>query len=91
MTVARSVAVVLERHVTLEVECIDRMYLNAYVPILQTEEGVAHFFRQHRGHRFASSSLMAPMSRALVSSIERFAKQEGIDVVAFEKGSARRR
>ena len=39
MSVARSVAEVLERHVTLEVECIDRMYLNAYVPILQTEGG----------------------------------------------------
>jgi len=86
MTVARSVAEVLERHVTLEVECIDRMYLNVYVPILQTEGGVAYFFREHLGHRFASSSLMAPMTRAFVTSIERFAEQEGIDIVRFEKG-----
>jgi len=49
---------VLERHVTLEVECIDRMYLNVYIPILQTERGVAYFFREQRGQRFPSSSLM---------------------------------
>ena len=43
MTVARSAAEVLSEHVTLEVECIDRMYLNLYVPILQREQGIAHF------------------------------------------------
>jgi hypothetical protein len=86
MTVARSVAEVLERHVTLELESIDRMYLNAYIPILQTTGGVAYFFREQRGHRFPSSSLMAPMTEAFVASIERFAEQEGIEVVRFEKG-----
>jgi len=35
--------------VTLEVEGIDRMYLNVYIPGLQREEGVACFFRFHRG------------------------------------------
>jgi hypothetical protein len=39
MTVARSVADVLSEHVTLEVECVDRMYLNLYVPGLQYEGG----------------------------------------------------
>jgi len=32
MTVARTVADVLAEHVTFEVECIDRMFLNVYVP-----------------------------------------------------------
>ena len=60
MTVAsRSVADILKQNVTLEVECIDRMYLNLYVPILPCPAGVAFFFRQHRGHDFASSALMA--------------------------------
>ena len=39
MTLARSVADVLADHVTLEVECIDRMYLNLYVPKLQYDAG----------------------------------------------------
>ena len=35
MKVARSVAEVLAEHTTLTLECIDRMYLNVYVPLLQ--------------------------------------------------------
>ena len=36
MNVARSVAEVSSRHAKLTLECIDRMYLNVYVPLLQT-------------------------------------------------------
>lgn len=86
MTVARTVAEVLEEHVTLETECIDRMYLNLYVPMLQSEGGIVHFWREHRGYTFASSALMAPMSRKFVERIERFAEQEAIDVVTFQRG-----
>lgn len=38
MTLPRSVSDVLAEHVTLEVECIDWMYLNVYVPGLQFPE-----------------------------------------------------
>ncbi len=86
MKVAVSAGEVLDKHVTLELEAIDRMYLNLYVPILQSERGISHFFREHRGHRFASSALMAPMTRAFVDSISRFSNEEGIEVVAFRKG-----
>jgi hypothetical protein len=48
MTVARSVSDVLDDHVTLEVECIDRMYLNVYQALLQHVNGVVWFFRGHR-------------------------------------------
>ena len=68
MSVSRSVAEVLAEHVTLEVEGIDRMYLNVYVPGLQREQGVASFFRFHRGHQFASSALMDPISKAFVAA-----------------------
>jgi hypothetical protein len=37
MSLPRTVAEILREHVTLDVECIDRMYLNAYVPQLQYE------------------------------------------------------
>lgn len=30
MSVARSIAAVLKEHTTLEIPCIDRMYLNVY-------------------------------------------------------------
>ena len=74
--IPRSVAEVLSEHVTLEVEGIDRMYLNVYVPGLQREEGVACFFRFHRGHQFASSALIDPISKTFVAALEEFARQE---------------
>ena len=76
MSVPRSVAEVLADHVTLEVEGIDRMYLNVYVPQLQREGGVASFFRFHRGHQFASSALMDPISKTFIAAMEAFAKRE---------------
>ncbi|HYU46230.1 MAG TPA: hypothetical protein VEK84_08645 [Terriglobales bacterium] len=86
MSVPQSVAEILNQHVTFELECIDRMYLNVYVPPLQCEPGVVKFFRGHRGHPFASSALMDPMTKSFVASMERFAKQEQIPVVQFRKG-----
>ena len=86
MTVARNVAEAIEKHVTLEVECIDRLYLNLYQPLLQTPGGAAHFFRNVRNNPAPSSALMAPMSRAFVSAIEAFARTEQVDLIAFEKG-----
>jgi hypothetical protein len=86
MTIARSVAEVIAEHVTLQLECIDRMYLNLYIPMLQTPEGVAWFWRHHRGYQFASSALMAPMGQAFVDRIKRFAQHEGVELVGFRKG-----
>src|ERR1700689_3891784 len=86
MRLSRSVAEVLKEPVTLEVEGIDRMYLNVYVPALQRAGGVARFFRFHRGHRFASSALMDPITKAFIAQMEQFAKQEKVPIVTFEKG-----
>ena len=86
MSIPRSVAQILSEHVTLELEGIDRMYLNVYVPRLQREAGVAGFFRFHRGHRFASSVLMDPISKAFVEKLEAFATQHAIPMVSFRKG-----
>jgi hypothetical protein len=86
MTIARSVAEVIAEHVTLQLQCIDRLYLNLYVPMLQAPEGVAWFWRHHRGYQFASSALMAPMSDAFVDRIKQFADNECIELVRFRKG-----
>jgi hypothetical protein len=86
MSLPRSVAEILREHVTLEIECMDRMYLNVYIPQLQREGGVASFFRFHRGHPFASSVLMDPISKAFIGTMERFAKEQKIPVVTFRKG-----
>jgi hypothetical protein len=85
MTVPRSVADVLDRHVTFAIESIDRMYCNVYQPWLQYPRGAAAFFHYHRGHTFASSALMAPMTKAFVASIYEFIDRNGLDLVHFVK------
>jgi hypothetical protein len=82
----RTVVEVLDSHVTLEVESIDRMYLNVYVPYLQREGGVATFFRNHRGQPFVSSALMDPISKAFVAEIHRFVRANRLEMVDFKKG-----
>lgn len=86
MTVARSVADVLDEHVTLEVECIDRMYLNVYQPRLQHVNGVVWFFRGHREATFASSALMDPITKDFVGAIHRFCRDTSVPLVDFARG-----
>ena len=82
----RSVAEVLEKHVVLEVECIDRMYLNAIVARLQITEGAVSYIRHQTKAQVASTNAVEPMTRAFVSAIEGFAQQNGIPIVQFLKG-----
>lgn len=86
MSIPRSVADVLQNHVALEVEGIDRMYLNVYQPKLQMEKGAACFFRFHRKQPVASSSLMGVMTNAFLQQVDAFVEQHGIPIVQFRKG-----
>jgi hypothetical protein len=72
--------------VKLSVEGIDRMYLNVYVPWLQTEQGVVQFFRGHRGQPLPSAALMSPISRSFVAKLEGFVAQHEIPLVQFRRG-----
>jgi hypothetical protein len=86
MTLPRSVADVIAHHVTWELESIDRMYLNLYVPGLQSEGGVVHFFREHRGQPFASSALMDPITKRFRAAVDAFVAAEGIPLITFHPG-----
>ena len=86
MSTPRSVREILEGHVTLEVESIDRMYLNLYVPRLQRDLGVVGFFRAHRGERVVSSVLMGRMTDAFVTAIRAFVQRQQIPIVPFARG-----
>ena len=85
MTVPQSVCEVLREHVVLESECIDRMYLNVYVPQLQRIGGVVWYLRGHLGQRFASTAGVSPKTDAFVANIERFVSEQGIEMVSFAK------
>src|SRR5260370_37348221 len=86
MSIPLSAATVLAKHVTLQLESIDRMYLHGYVAGLQTGGGVACFFRKHRGQPYASSALMAPISTAFVRAIEQFVAAHRIPLIPFKRG-----
>ena len=86
MSGARTVSDVLSDHVALELECIDRMYLNVYVPLLQRPEGVAHYLREICGYQVPSSALLAPRTNDFVAAIKRFVKREGINLIRFRRG-----
>jgi hypothetical protein len=86
MSLPLTAAEVLREHVTLELESIDRMYLNLYVPHLQRELGVVSFFRYHRQNKFASSALMSPMTRDFVAAIERYARTHDVPIRSFASG-----
>jgi hypothetical protein len=86
MTVARSVADVLDDHLLFEVESIDRMYLNVWQPRLAYGGGVQGFFVGHRGYHYASTALMDPMTKAFVADIHGFVAARGLELVSFAKG-----
>src|SRR5262249_35485943 len=44
------------------------------------------FFRCHRGHTFASSALMDPMSKAFIADVERFVRENQVPLLTFAKG-----
>jgi hypothetical protein len=84
--IRKSVAEILDHHVTFELEAIDRMYLNAYVPSLQSGGGVVYFMKTHLGARVPSTMMVAPLSERFVTAIERFVETNGLDLITFKKG-----
>lgn len=86
MNVTKSLAQLQQEHVVMELECIDRMYLNAYVPQLTSEGGIAAFFRGYLGHRFASTKQAEVMTDTFKKAIAAFIGTEGVELVHFKKG-----
>jgi hypothetical protein len=86
MNLARSVADVLAAHVTFEVECIDRMYCNVYMPRLQHVGGVVGYVQQHLGLPIASTVALAGITDRFVKRVHAFATANNIAWVDFVKG-----
>ena len=78
-----SVAEALEGHVTLDIECFDRMVFNAYVPLLQSGGGVVTFLRDHRGNPIPSPALFGPIGESFRAAVRRFAEDNEVPLIAF--------
>ena len=76
---------VLDGHVGLEIECVDRLYLNAYVPTLQVGPQVRRFLEDHLGNRLASPALMTKIGNRFRTEMRAFAAQNSIPVLRLKK------
>jgi hypothetical protein len=73
-------------HVTLDISCLDRLYLNGYVAKLQTPGGVIYFFHEHRGKPIVSPALFEPIGEKFRRDIRDWAQANGIPLVRFAAG-----
>ena len=76
----------LDTHVVLDLECLDRVYLNAYVPNLQVGAQVARFMTEHLGKPLPSPAIMEQIGNRFRRDVARFAKTNQVPVVRFGKG-----
>jgi hypothetical protein len=81
-----NVAEIIKDHVTLEVRCIDRLYLNAYVPRLQTSGGVIDFLVRACRQKIASPVLFGQITTAFKTQLRAWADAHRIPWVEFRKG-----
>jgi len=77
---------VLDGHVTLDLECLDRVYLNGYVPNLQVSGQVVTFLTRHLGNPVPSPALFNQVGERFRAAVARFATTNQIPVVRFDKG-----
>ena len=76
----------LEGHVMLEVECLDRLYLNGYLPSLATAGGLIRFLTEHLGKPIPSPVVLGQITQCWVEGVKRWASQQGIPLIRFQHG-----
>jgi hypothetical protein len=76
---------VLDEHTALDIQCLDRIYLNAYVPTLQTSAQVVAFLTHHLGYPFPSPALFNKIGQQFRRAVCSFAQANDIPWVKFGK------
>jgi hypothetical protein len=77
---------ILDGHVTLEVECADRLYLNGYIPSLATPAGLITFMREHLGKPIPSPAVLGQITSKFRDNVQAFAAANEIPLIKFESG-----
>lgn len=77
---------VIRDHVSLSTTCIDRLYVNGYLPTLQTGGQLWHFMHDHLGQPIPSPALLRPVHDRFIAEVEGLARRHRIPVVHFERG-----
>ena len=81
-----NVANIIRDHISMSNTCIDRLYINGYVPTLQTSGQLCYFLREHLGNLIPSPALLRPLHDRFVNSVEGMIKREDIPLVHFKRG-----
>jgi hypothetical protein len=81
-----NIETIIRDRVTLTIDCIDRLYLNGYVPRLQTSGQLCWFLQDHLGNPIPSPALLRPLHDRFVRDVATFAEAGKIPVVHFERG-----
>ncbi len=80
---------VLDGHVVLDVECLDGIYLNGYVPNLQVGGQVVSFLTQHLGNPIPSPAILEKIGTAFRRAVALFVEDNRIPVVRSARTTAR--
>jgi len=81
---------VLEGHVSLEIDCVDRLLLNAYVPNLQVSGQVVSFLTKHLGFPIPSPSLLEKIGNRFREEVKAFAAERAIPILTLKKPDRKR-
>src|SRR5690242_19723583 len=81
-----TVSELLDGHAALDIQCLDRIYLNTYVPILQTSSQVVAFLNGHLGFPFASPALFNKIGQRFRKAVADYATTNNIPWIVFGKG-----
>jgi len=81
-----NVAEIIREHVTLDVKCVDRLYLNGYVPRLQAEGGMVAFLRQAGGRVVPSPAILGEITTSFRERLRTWCDDRGIPWIEFRKG-----
>ena len=73
MAASLTVNDLLDGHVALDVECLDRIYLNGYVPNLQVPGQVVTFMTGHLGYPIPSPAIMEKIGTRFRRAVAMFA------------------
>jgi hypothetical protein len=76
---------VLDGHVGLDLECLDRIYLNGYVPNLQVSGQVVTFLTRHLGNPVPSPAIFDRIGQRFRRAVTTYAEANNIAVVRFAK------
>jgi len=83
-----TISSLLADHVSLQVGCVDRLFLQGYVPRLMTEGQVIRFLLD-RGFPIPSPAVLGKIGREYVEQIDRFSAENEIPTVRFVKGDVK--